>query len=368
MKRQRTLQPEFQIHKLPDSINCSPVHNFTQIPNDLLRDPELSFKAKGLICCLLSNQDGWTSHMSQLEKLSDKDGETSIRSGMSELEEQGYMLRMVYRDEKKQVIGSFLAYTNSKWEFDLKPRLDKISSMGYSASLQPHTKRRLEKLSLANLYLGQLILANPALKILIDKNTNIKKEQIGGNGESSSTTSPHEDDLPEPVEEQDIKPSHKDKATGLVGTHSIEYFPEHLQKDPIFIQSWDEWCQYRRTNPKTPPIEKLTVIGFKKTVKEMLSDIGSDPSDLSKAIDNAMARGWRGIFKPVTFCNNSNGNGKKPTYGPLSTCLTPEEAKAKYGGFKNGDVKMKDGIGYVYRDGDWREYRNGKEIDRNITA
>ena len=41
---------------LPDAINCSITKEFTQIPNDLLRNPEISGKAKSILFLLLSKR------------------------------------------------------------------------------------------------------------------------------------------------------------------------------------------------------------------------------------------------------------------------------------------------------------------------
>ena len=83
--------------RIPDVINISTTKNFTQVPNDLLRNPEISGKAKALLCLLLSNQEGWYSYMATLQKTM-KEGRDAIYSGLSELEEFGYLQRIHYRD------------------------------------------------------------------------------------------------------------------------------------------------------------------------------------------------------------------------------------------------------------------------------
>src|SRR5690606_20888967 len=95
--------------RLPDAINASPDSGFTQIRNDMLRDPRISCKAKGILCILLSNQSGWVSHLEVLQSIC-KDGRDSIRSGLKELEEAGYFVQAYYRDKKnKKIKGSFWA-------------------------------------------------------------------------------------------------------------------------------------------------------------------------------------------------------------------------------------------------------------------
>ena len=53
---QRTKLP-FKELKLPDAINCSLTKNFTQVPNNLLRNPNITSKAKAILCLLLSNKE-----------------------------------------------------------------------------------------------------------------------------------------------------------------------------------------------------------------------------------------------------------------------------------------------------------------------
>jgi hypothetical protein len=103
---------------IPDSINFSPETNYTQIPNEMLRNPELSCKAKTVLCLLLSNKNGWHSSVESLKKMM-KEGADSIRFGISELEEQGYLKVVRYRDKiTKREKGSLWAYSNKPETFD----------------------------------------------------------------------------------------------------------------------------------------------------------------------------------------------------------------------------------------------------------
>lgn len=72
---------------------------FTRIPNDLLCDPALSWKAKGVLCYLLGKPDGWKLRRDDLVNQS-KDGETAVRSSLKELREAGYVALERVNDEK----------------------------------------------------------------------------------------------------------------------------------------------------------------------------------------------------------------------------------------------------------------------------
>lgn len=80
-------------------------HPYAPIPNTVLEDDRLSFKAKGLLCYLLSKSDDWEVYQSQLENLG-PDGEHAVRSGLDELREAGY----IDRNKKRGDLGEFAGY------------------------------------------------------------------------------------------------------------------------------------------------------------------------------------------------------------------------------------------------------------------
>jgi len=63
-------------------------HNYSIIDNTCLRDPNLSWKAKGLFAYLLSLPDDWQIYQKDLVNRA-TDGDTSLRSGIIELEKAG---------------------------------------------------------------------------------------------------------------------------------------------------------------------------------------------------------------------------------------------------------------------------------------
>lgn len=74
--------------------------NFSIFDNNLLRDSEISFKARGLLTYMLSMPDNWKFYVSELATHSKKEGESAIRSAIEELEKAGYMKRVRQRGEK----------------------------------------------------------------------------------------------------------------------------------------------------------------------------------------------------------------------------------------------------------------------------
>lgn len=152
-------------HTIYDGINFSTTKEFTQIPNELLRNPEISGKAKALLCLLLSNREGWKSYIITIQKMM-KEGEVAIRAAISELEKFGYLLRLKYRDKETKVWkGSFWAYTDLPNEFQITNQLDFLDQNGWE----------IPDLQNENPHVGSLDRGNPGLKRLINKNSNEKK-------------------------------------------------------------------------------------------------------------------------------------------------------------------------------------------------
>lgn len=99
--------------------------NYSVISNCLLRDKDISLKAKGLLCVMLSLPDKWEFSIAGLAAIS-HEGETSIRSTLKELEQNRYLERGKVKDEKNKVIGwDYIVYEK---KFDEKDRVYKDES------------------------------------------------------------------------------------------------------------------------------------------------------------------------------------------------------------------------------------------------
>lgn len=71
--------------------------NYTCISNDVFRS-DLSLKARGMLCTILSLPDDWEFSENGLQAIL-KDGQTSVRSAIKELEAAGFLSRTRERDE-----------------------------------------------------------------------------------------------------------------------------------------------------------------------------------------------------------------------------------------------------------------------------
>ena len=67
--------------------------------NDLLNNPKISFKAKWLFIYLKENYNNWDLSIEKI-KVNTKESKDAIRSWLKELEEQWYLKRNKYQDDK----------------------------------------------------------------------------------------------------------------------------------------------------------------------------------------------------------------------------------------------------------------------------
>ena len=100
--------------------------NFTTVHNNLILDEKLSWKAKGLLIYMLSRPTGWKYKSAEIAKNS-TDGRDSVRNGLKELVENGYISRQKNSD------GSLTYYIfedsqqNNIKDYLQKPKLENPS-------------------------------------------------------------------------------------------------------------------------------------------------------------------------------------------------------------------------------------------------
>lgn len=115
-----------------------PKTNFTIITNAVLRDENLSFRARGVLACILSRPDNWKTTAESLARES-KEGRSAILTVLKELEVAGYMNRTKYRNEKGQWVWESFVYDspqhNHKPESNYPPT-DKPTSGEPSTEIQ----------------------------------------------------------------------------------------------------------------------------------------------------------------------------------------------------------------------------------------
>lgn len=87
--------------------------NFSILSNDPFNDPELSWKAKGLLGYLLTRPDNWNINVEQLRKAS-AGGRDTIYSTLRELIDARYISRSLLRDEKGRSNGYLYIISETK--------------------------------------------------------------------------------------------------------------------------------------------------------------------------------------------------------------------------------------------------------------
>ncbi len=88
--------------------------NYTTVNNFICKDNRLSWKAKGIWLYAFSRPDDWVFYMKDLEKHA-TDGKDSLRSGLRELQECGYLVK----NQQRTADGSF---SNMEWNFFETPQ------------------------------------------------------------------------------------------------------------------------------------------------------------------------------------------------------------------------------------------------------
>lgn len=100
---------------------------FVMIDKTFLSDNRISWKAKGILAYLMSKPDNWKIIIKDLIKQS-TDGETSVYSGLKELEKNGYITRKKLRDE----CGKFKCVEYTVYERPILPNTDESSTLSTS--------------------------------------------------------------------------------------------------------------------------------------------------------------------------------------------------------------------------------------------
>lgn len=95
--------------------------NYGVTPNSVLNDPDISYKAKGIYGYIQSKPEGWKFSARRMADCG-KDGESSIQSGLKELEDNGYLVRVKYQKD------------DGTWGWDYELTVTRFSSTGKSST------------------------------------------------------------------------------------------------------------------------------------------------------------------------------------------------------------------------------------------
>lgn len=105
--------------------------NFTQIPNEVLNDEELSLKSKGLLAYLISKDDNWNFSAERIST-QNNDGKASVNAGLKELENLGYLIRRKLKNEKGSFVGIEYEIKNRFEDYNTEKPVYRFSDDGFS--------------------------------------------------------------------------------------------------------------------------------------------------------------------------------------------------------------------------------------------
>ena len=100
---------------------------YTSIDNEILMDKNLDLRTLGLLIKMLSLPNDWEFSEKGLEALFEKDGQTSVRTGLKNLEKYGYLKREKVKGENglfKGVEWTISEYPKISQKSEEKPRLE----------------------------------------------------------------------------------------------------------------------------------------------------------------------------------------------------------------------------------------------------
>lgn len=92
---------------------------FTQVPNNLLYDPDISFKAKGLWAYMNAKPDGWNFSADRIS-METKEERKAILAGLKELSGAGYITAKKLKDGRIEYTLHWEVATTSMSEPKLK--------------------------------------------------------------------------------------------------------------------------------------------------------------------------------------------------------------------------------------------------------
>lgn len=97
----------------PNIVRLRTADPFARIPNALLADCRLSWKAKGILCYLLSKPENWVARVADIENHG-SDGETVVRTALLELRSLGYAQLQRVTDLRGRITGTRLLVADSQ--------------------------------------------------------------------------------------------------------------------------------------------------------------------------------------------------------------------------------------------------------------
>lgn len=231
--------------------------NYTVIANHCFQNPNLSNKARGLLCTMLSLPPEWDFTIEGLSRIC-KDGIDGIRTQLDELEAQGYLVRSRTRNELGQLKDTdYIIY-------EVPP--------DYS----PKPEKPIQEFP---------ILANPILENPMQANpTELNTYKSITNKENTNSINY------QPINKEWWMDDYDECLSHLYGSIDLEYFPESLREVVAEIIGYmaDAFCSNlptQRINGEDIP-RKRVITKLMKVSEETIDTVIYDFRNLKEKIKN----------------------------------------------------------------------------------
>lgn len=285
--------------------NAAKTH-FVQIPNELVRNRVLSFKARGVLAMLLSNVDTWEVHVGWIQEQG-TEGREAIQGAIRELEEAGYMTH----SERPRAAGKF---GSSVWTVYDEPvgvnartNRTKWSEQNFKKTPENHEREAVNGLPHTGNRERETVSGFPATK---------KNKEEDASKENHQRTKPPETppqadglglDLPEPPEW--IKPADRSPEQITVGSW--------LKRCASTPWSEPETRAWRKITKRTQPeelAEQIRLIGEYYTAK-----IPDTARDFRRRDVLTLLNNWPGeLDRARNFTPNPTPKNEPERYQPKS--------------------------------------------------
>jgi len=276
------------------------MNNYTKVSNQVLEDATLSLKAKGLFAYLVKLPEGWKIRIVELAK-HHKDSRDSIRTGITELLDAGYLERLGRSRDKGQ-LKDYEYRINTDFQprpekptlenpVQVTPRTENPVQVDFApAQVKPDIAPRPEKPTLEKPTLEKPTLEKPTLE---NPTLYIKD-----------------------IERKDLI---KEKTNKKERTPLPAWLSEEL---------WEDFKEHRKLLRK--PLTPLAATRILKTLEQVAADYSE--AEARQCLDTSIANGWLGVFPPKAQAATS------PRYQSLD-----ERNQSVFDDFLKGNANGKQG-------------------------
>ena len=235
--------------------------SYTKVANQVLEDATLSLKAKGLFAYLVKLPKDWKIRIVELAK-HHKDSRDSIRTGIIELLEAGYLERLGRSRDKGQL---------KDYEYRI------------NTDFQP----RPEKPTLENPVQAKPTLENP---VQVDSPLDQTEPDIAPRPEKPT--------LEKPTLEKPTLENPTLYIKDLERKDLIKEKTKQKEKTPLpawlSAELWEDFKEHRKLYRK--PLTPLAATRILKTLEQVAADYSE--AEARQCLDTSIANGWLGVFPP----------------------------------------------------------------------